>query len=177
MIWHIEVNGRVRRVELRGPEVILDGQRVDVDVAPYDGGFSMMVRPSGAGSGEPVCGRSYDTSVTDRGSGELRVHVNGRACVVRTLATRNRAAQGGSGANARPEGSNGPQRVVAPMPGRIAKVLVKVGDLVVPRQGLVIVEAMKMENELRSSRTGTVVEVRAVEGARVESNALLVVVE
>jgi biotin carboxyl carrier protein len=62
------------------------------------------------------------------------------------------------------------------MPGRIAKVLVKVGDVVAARQGLVVVEAMKMENELRSPRAGTVVEVRVVEGARVESQALLVVV-
>jgi biotin carboxyl carrier protein len=62
------------------------------------------------------------------------------------------------------------------MPGRIAKVLVKIGDVVAARQGLVVVEAMKMENELRSPRAGTVVEVRVVEGARVESQALLVVV-
>ena len=62
------------------------------------------------------------------------------------------------------------------MPGRIAKVLVKVGDLVTARQGLVVVEAMKMENELRSPRDGTVVEVRVHEGALVESNAVLVVV-
>jgi biotin carboxyl carrier protein len=62
------------------------------------------------------------------------------------------------------------------MPGRIAKVLVKVGDVVAARQGLVGVEAMKMENELRSPRAGTVVDVRVAEGARVESQALLVVV-
>jgi biotin carboxyl carrier protein len=62
------------------------------------------------------------------------------------------------------------------MPGRIAKVLVKVGDVVAARQGLVVVEAMKMENELRSPRAGTVVDVRVAEGARVESQALLVVV-
>jgi biotin carboxyl carrier protein len=62
------------------------------------------------------------------------------------------------------------------MPGRIAKVLVKVGDAVKAGQGLVVVEAMKMENELRSPRAGTVVEVRVLEGALVESNALLVVV-
>jgi biotin carboxyl carrier protein len=62
------------------------------------------------------------------------------------------------------------------MSGRIAKVLVKVGDQVTARQGLVVVEAMKMENELRSPRDGTVLEVRALEGALVESNALLVIV-
>ena len=63
------------------------------------------------------------------------------------------------------------------MPGRVTKVLVKVGDLVVARQGLVVVEAMKMENELRASRAGVVTEVRATEGALVEANAVLIVVE
>ena len=49
----------------------------------------------------------------------------------------------------------GPQRVVAPMPGKVVRVLVKPGDEVKPRQGLVVVEAMKMENELRAARDGT----------------------
>ena len=63
------------------------------------------------------------------------------------------------------------------MPGRIAKLLVKAGDVVAARQGLVVVEAMKMENELRSPRAGTVTEVRAIEGALVDANAVLIVVE
>ena len=87
-----------------------------------------------------------------------------------------RAPRAPSGARADVAG-HGPQRVVAPMPGRIAKVLVKVGDVVVAGQGLVVVEAMKMENELRSPRAGTVTEVPAGEGALVKANAVLVVVE
>jgi biotin carboxyl carrier protein len=63
------------------------------------------------------------------------------------------------------------------MPGKIVKVLVKPGDSVQPRQGIVVVEAMKMENELRSQKTGTVSEVRVKEGASVEAGAILVVVE
>jgi biotin carboxyl carrier protein len=63
------------------------------------------------------------------------------------------------------------------MPGKIVKVLVKPGDSVDARQGLVIVEAMKMENELRSQKAGTVSEVRVKEGASVEAGTILVVVE
>ncbi len=173
MIWQIEVGGRVRQVELRGSDVILDGERMNIDVAQYDGGFSILV-PAGADSGGAVCGRSYDVSVIERGSDELQVYVNGRACLAKAL-TPGRSTRVGSGAPM--PSAAGPQKVVAPMPGRIAKVLVKVGDTVTARQGLVVVEAMKMENELRSSRAGVVVDVRAVEGARVESNAVLVVVE
>jgi biotin carboxyl carrier protein len=62
------------------------------------------------------------------------------------------------------------------MPGRIAKVLVKVGDVVVARQGLVVVEAMKMENELRSPGEGVVTEVTVREGTLVQANAILIVV-
>jgi len=71
----------------------------------------------------------------------------------------------------------GPQRVTAPMPGKIVKLLVKPGDKVQPRQGVVVVEAMKMENELRARAEGTVTEVRVTEGSSVEAGAILVVLE
>jgi biotin carboxyl carrier protein len=61
------------------------------------------------------------------------------------------------------------------MPGRVVKVLVAPGDAVAARQGLVVVEAMKMENELRAPRAGRVSEVRVHEGAPVEANTVLIV--
>ncbi len=66
--------------------------------------------------------------------------------------------------------------IKAPMPGRIVRVLVAVGDRVVARQGVVVVEAMKMENELRTPRDGTVKEVAVAPGAAVDSGALLLVI-
>ena len=71
----------------------------------------------------------------------------------------------------------GRQTVCAPMPGKVVKVLVKVGDEVKEGQGLVVVEAMKMENELKSPKAGKVVELPAKEGSAVENGAKLVVVE
>ena len=65
--------------------------------------------------------------------------------------------------------------IVAPMPGRIVKVLVKPGEAVSARQPLVVVEAMKMENELRAPRDGVVAEIRVAEGASVEANTVLLV--
>ena len=64
---------------------------------------------------------------------------------------------------------------MTPMAGRIVRVLVKPEEAVAARQPLVVVEAMKMENELRAPRAGTVAEVRVVEGASVEANTVLVV--
>ena len=68
-------------------------------------------------------------------------------------------------------------RVTSPMPGRAVRVLVAIGDKVTAGQAVVVVEAMKMENELRSPKDGTVTQVLVQEGAAIESGAVLVVVE
>ena len=124
--------------------------------------------------------RSYEVTVVESGvesgveqaPGDLLVSVNGRVVPV-AMPT----ARFGARARAAVERTDGPQAIVAPMPGRIVKVLVKPGDVVAARQGLVVVEAMKMENELRSPKAGTVTEVRVTEGMSVEARAVLIVVE
>jgi biotin carboxyl carrier protein len=63
------------------------------------------------------------------------------------------------------------------MPGRVLRVLVRPGDAVEARQGLVVIEAMKMENELTTTRAGRVREVTVAAGAAVEAGRLLVVIE
>jgi biotin carboxyl carrier protein len=68
----------------------------------------------------------------------------------------------------------GPVAVKSPMPGKVVKILVAAGDAVKAGQGVVVVEAMKMENELKSPRDGTISEVRAREGQAVEAGAELV---
>jgi biotin carboxyl carrier protein len=68
------------------------------------------------------------------------------------------------------------QAIKAPMPGRVVRVLVAVGDHVTAKQSVVVVEAMKMENELRSPRDGVVKEILVTPGAAVESGAVLVTV-
>lgn len=71
----------------------------------------------------------------------------------------------------------GKQNITAPMPGKIVKVFVKVGDAVVEGQSLIVVEAMKMENELKSPIAGTVTAVHTQENATVENGAQLITVE
>ena len=72
--------------------------------------------------------------------------------------------------------ATGPQRIVAPMPGKVVRVLARVGDQVVHRQPIVVIEAMKMENELRASRDGVVTDVLVQEGQSVDAGAALAVI-
>ncbi len=71
----------------------------------------------------------------------------------------------------------GMQTIHSPMPGKIVKVFVKVGDEVTEGQSIVVIEAMKMENELKAPKAGRVTEVTAVEGTTVENGSKLVVIE
>lgn len=198
MTFEVEIGGRTRNVEARGSDILLDGRRVHVDVARAGQAWSLIVGPAQAGHDEHEsgAGRSYEVAVVEHASGDLTVHVNGRPVPVRCSPFGHGGRQGpalrapGSrGLGARPTssgardetpamaGTSRPQYVVAPMPGRIAKVRVKVGDAVAARQSLVVVEAMKMENEVRSERAGHVTEVRVAEGALVTAKTVLVVID
>jgi biotin carboxyl carrier protein len=178
MIVEVSLGGRRRQVEFTGSDVVLDGRRLHVDVAAAGAVQSVILGPAGAGAAGLTHGRSHEVVVVDQASGGLAVQVNGRLVPVDDA-----SAGPGRGRRSRGRGErasvagNGPLSVVAPMPGRVARVLVRAGDVVEARQGLVVVEAMKMENELRSPRAGTVVAVHAREGARVEANTVLVVVD
>jgi biotin carboxyl carrier protein len=70
----------------------------------------------------------------------------------------------------------GPLKLTAPMPGKIVKVLVAAGEVVEAGRGVLVMEAMKMENELKAIRAGTVQEIRVKEGQAVEMGALLLVI-
>lgn len=116
--------------------------------------------------------RSYACDVEPGKEGKVSVLVGGAVHELEMLDERKlRLRRAGSQFSL-----EGPQRIDAPMPGKVVRVLVKKGDAVAEGQGLVVVEAMKMENELKSPKAGTVAELHAVEGAAVESGAKLVVV-
>jgi biotin carboxyl carrier protein len=106
------------------------------------------------------------------GNSELRVHMPGCEVPVRIHDPLREA--GAAGTNG---GGAGPATVASPMPGKVVVVLVGEGDEVEEGQGLVVVEAMKMENELRSPKTGKVARIAVEEGQTVEAGAPLVVVE
>lgn len=74
-------------------------------------------------------------------------------------------------------GAGGRVTLTAPMPGKVVRVLVNAGDEVAAQQGILIVEAMKMQNELQAPRAGKVAELRATEGQTVNAGDVLAVIE
>ena len=72
---------------------------------------------------------------------------------------------------------HGVAEIVAPMPGRIVRVLVEVGTQVEAGTGIVVVEAMKMQNEMKSPKAGTVVAINAEAGATVNAGDVLAIIE
>jgi biotin carboxyl carrier protein len=170
VIYDVDINGRTRRIEIRRRDGALsatvDGRPQYVDIA-FVGGVCSLILESEEGR------RSYEIAVDRRTGGDLGVYVNGRLAEANVTSGRGAWGRGG----AKGADTKGPQRVAAPMPGRVVKVLVAAGESVAKGQGLVVVEAMKMENELRATRAGVVSEIRVQEGAPVEAGTVLVIVE
>ena len=114
-----------------------------------------------------INGRSY--RVSRNRAGEL--DINGLSCAVEVFDPRALRARG------KGSSTQGRQNVAASMPGKVIRVLVSVGDTVEAGQGLVVVEAMKMQNEMKSPKAGRIVEVKTKTDAAVAAGDVLVVVE
>jgi biotin carboxyl carrier protein len=106
--------------------------------------------------------------------GSYTLDIDGHRYRVEALGERARTIQELAARSAPPAG---PAPVIAPMPGLVVRVNVAVGDTVVAGQGVLVMEAMKMENELRASAAATVKAVRVVQGTAVEKGAVLIEME
>ena len=170
MTFDIEINGRSRTVAVERAgagryRVLLDGHSHVVDAVRI-GGFGLSLLLDGSGD-------SREVQIAPGGApGEMLVRLDGRSVTALIDGRRTGRASVDGGTHA-----GGDQPVVAPMPGRVVRVLVARGDEVAARQGVVVVEAMKMENELRSPKAGRVKEVTVVAGASVDAGRVLIVIE
>ena len=168
MKYEIRLEGssgrKTRFVELerhgQGWQVALDGQTVAADaVEVVPNTFSILLD-----------GQSHEISVALSPEGKLRLHTRTQEFTAEVLDPRTwRGRQGDVEASGR-------QQILAPMPGKVVRLLVKAGDHVEAGQGLLVVEAMKMQNEIRSPKSGVVERVLAVEGLPVNAGEVLAIV-
>ena len=112
----------------------------------------------------------YEARVWNEGTSALRVQLRDRIFTVNVIDRKHRRATSD-------HTSEGRQQLTAPMPGKVVRVLLKPGDEVAAGQGVVVVEAMKMQNEIKSPKAGHVTEIRVTEGATVTAGQALAIVE
>jgi len=149
MNWEISVNGRI----LEFDAAQASAEEIEPGVySVLQGGksYEVCIVPAPNGWNVQAAGRHFSVVVRDP----------------RNTGNRSKEALGG-----------GRQNITAPMPGKVIRVLVQEGDVVDAGHGVVVVEAMKMQNEMRAAHAGTVVQVRARDGDTVGAGDILVVLE
>jgi biotin carboxyl carrier protein len=149
------------RVVVAGKERIVDARRVDGTAWLLNAGDNKVVR----------------ADVESNKDGDSVVELAGVTTTIKLLDPRQLRLEEAKAAAAKNRGVSGPEIVRTPMPGKVVKVLVKVSDAVTSGQGVAVVEAMKMENELKCSRDGKVVAVHVSEGQALEGSAQIVSIE
>lgn len=149
--------------EAAGPklDVGLDGKNALWEVSPMPGGGYSLVGPDS---------RHAEATVHRLPDGRLRVHVGGDVFHFEFLDELTARAQQAAGGKGKKKSAD----VKAAIPGRVLRVLVKPGDVVTASQPLLILEAMKMENDVRSDRDGTIRSVEVSAGQAVGAGDVLV---
>lgn len=164
MKLEIEIAGKTRIVEWSRAgdawRCALDGHPLEADAIEISpGNFSILLN-----------GQSFTVHVEEMGE-TLRVLAGHREFTAAIRDPRQWRRNRGGAALA-----EGRQNVLASMPGKVVRVLVKAGDVVEAGQGLLVVEAMKMQNEIRSPKSGTLERLMVTEGQAVNAGELLAVV-
>ena len=177
--YYVNVEGHEHEVHLTGDppgpyQLALDGDKYSVDAREVAGDALALI----------IDNRSHEIEFERRRSAErcddrgtvLRVHLRNFDGPI-SLEVQDERGHNRRNLAVDDTDQGGTQRVVAPMPGKVVALLVNPGDEVKRGQGLVVVEAMKMENEIASPGDGQVTEVCVANGAAVESGATLLVVQ
>jgi biotin carboxyl carrier protein len=163
MKYEVRISGKTRRVEI---DRDVDRWRISLDDSPVDadarelapGTFSILLN-----------GWAYEVYVTPGSDGTLTVQAGHDQWKVEVIDPR--AWQGRRHGAADAEGQ---QQILAPMPGKVIRILVHQGAQVTAGQGLLVVEAMKMQNEIRSPKNGVVQRLDVKEGQAVNAGQVLV---
>jgi biotin carboxyl carrier protein len=164
MTYDVRINGKNYQLELNrvdgGWSCRLDGQDIEVD--------AVLARPDVLSL--RVGNQAYEVKC-ERVASDLHLWVGSERFAVevrdpRSLRGRARTAE-----------DHGPRKLTAPMPGKVVRVLAGQGDEVASGAGVLVVEAMKMQNEIKSPKKGTIQKILVSEGAAVNAGDVLAIVE
>lgn len=167
MIYNVSIDGTVYRLDIdldrtgRG-RCLLDGQEIQIDAVQTQPDILSIL----------IEGTVYQIRRERMASSDLRIWVGQQAYTAEVSdprSLRSRKTRGDAG--------KGPRQLVAPMPGKVVRFLVSQNSPVEAGQGVVVVEAMKMQNEIKSPKKGIVLKLAVSEGAAVNAGDVLAIVE
>jgi biotin carboxyl carrier protein len=164
MKYEVEINGQSVSLELEEKDgrvsAIIDARRLAAEVLrPEDGLYQLFV-------GNKV----YEARVSNGAPPAVTINLRGKLFEVTIIDRKHRRAR-------LEQGDESQRGLTAPMPGKVVRLLLAAGDEVKAGQGVVVVEAMKMQNEIKSPKDGRLLEIRVVEGDTVSANQVLAIVE
>ena len=165
MLYDILIDGKPHKLDLAR-----DGQQwlCTIDGEPIEAN-AIITRPDVLSI--VIGGRAYEVK-RERTPNDTHLWVKNSRFAVEVQdprSLRSRKAKSGS--------TEGPQKIMAPMPGKIVRILAPAGAAVDAGQGIIVVEAMKMQNEMKSPKAGTVKQVLVAEGATVNAGDMLAIIE
>ena len=164
MIYDINVDGTDHRLELSRVdgrwETRLDGREVEIDAVLARRDVLSII----------IGGKAYEIK-RERTATDMHLWVGARRYAVQLRDPRSLRSRASA------DDGKGPRKLLAPMPGKVVRVLLKEESEVEAGQGVVVVEAMKMQNEIKSPKKGVVRKIVAAEGAAVNAGDVLAVVE
>jgi len=165
MLYEILIDGKTHKLDLTR-----DGEnwlcRVDGDAIEAN---ALVTRPDVLSI--VIAGRAYEVK-RERTPSDTHLWVKNSRFAVEVRdprSLRSRRAKAGS--------TEGPQKIAAPMPGKIVRIVAPAGAAVEVGQGIIVVEAMKMQNEMKSPKAGTVKQILVNEGATVNAGDILAIIE
>jgi biotin carboxyl carrier protein len=165
MVFDVTVEGKTLRLELENAGAVwkcrLDGKEIEVDVVMTRAGVLSLLKD----------GRSYEIRREQTPTG-TNIWVGGRSFATDVTDPRSLRSRRDAAADA-----HGARKLIAPMPGKVVRVLATEKSEVEAGQGVVVVEAMKMQNEIKSPKKGIVQKILVAEGAAVNAGDALAIVE
>jgi biotin carboxyl carrier protein len=162
-------------------ELEIDGQMIEGEFTLAEGAaqlsFGGATREAQVSEPEPgmftviINDRVFRCALEESPGGAVEVVVNGKRIPVAARDKKHLRGQAGAAA------ASGQVKLLAPMPGKVVRVLLNAGDEVAARQGVLVVEAMKMQNEVQSPKAGKIAEIKVSEGQTVNAGDVLAVIE
>jgi biotin carboxyl carrier protein len=164
----VEIDGDKRELEVQreGSHIVakVDGRPYEIEAhSSPDGAYLLLCE-----------GRVYECRVSQQGARREAFHVTVGSRDFQAILTDPKRLRAGQSAGVKTDGT---AQILAPMPGKVVRVMVEVGADVEEGTGLVVVEAMKMQNEMKSPKSGKVTTINVTTGATVNAGDVLAVVE